>query len=299
MAGGAKIFIDAYAVLGVAAGADLPDIKRIYKKLAREFHPDVNPASGAEDRFKQISAAYDLIKDEERRAAYDKRRASVVKPAARPAARPPPPRARPPAPPPPPPPPRARPAPPPPPPPPPVAAPKPQTGDTFVKVELSYREAIEGGVKEVLYRRRQLCHACGGVPTPRKTCRVCWDAGWEDIPSTYSWTVPPGTITGALFVIRGLGDRMTEPPRNLCISVGLLKMHGVTREGLDFQVTARVPAHVLERGGSIIADGPAGPLTVQVPPGSKSGVVVRVAGAGLPKGSQRGSVFVTVRSQIR
>ena len=60
---------DYYKVLGVAQSATAKEITRAYRKLAKEHHPDANP--GHEDRFKEISAAYDVLGDEERRKEYD------------------------------------------------------------------------------------------------------------------------------------------------------------------------------------------------------------------------------------
>lgn len=64
---------DYYAVLGVARDASADDLKRAYRKLALENHPDRNPENPeAEARFKAISEAYDVLKDEQKRAAYDR-----------------------------------------------------------------------------------------------------------------------------------------------------------------------------------------------------------------------------------
>ena len=61
-----------YEVLGVSETAPPKDITRAYRKLAREFHPDANPGNAsAEDKFKEISAAYDVVGDETKRAEYD------------------------------------------------------------------------------------------------------------------------------------------------------------------------------------------------------------------------------------
>jgi curved DNA-binding protein len=62
---------DYYATLGVARDASQDEIKRAYRRLAREYHPDINKSAGAEERFKEISEAYEALKDPERRAAYD------------------------------------------------------------------------------------------------------------------------------------------------------------------------------------------------------------------------------------
>jgi curved DNA-binding protein len=63
---------DYYEALGVSRDASAEDIRRAYRRLAREYHPDVNKESGAEDRFKQISEAYDVLRDEEKRRQYDR-----------------------------------------------------------------------------------------------------------------------------------------------------------------------------------------------------------------------------------
>lgn len=65
-------FRDYYETLGVARGATEADIKAAYRKLARKYHPDVNKESGAEEQFKELGEAYAVLKDTEKRAAYDR-----------------------------------------------------------------------------------------------------------------------------------------------------------------------------------------------------------------------------------
>ncbi|MFM6188759.1 MAG: molecular chaperone DnaJ [Planktothrix sp.] len=63
---------DYYEILGVSRDADTEELKRAYRRLARKYHPDVNKEPGAEERFKEISRAYEVLKEPEMRARYDR-----------------------------------------------------------------------------------------------------------------------------------------------------------------------------------------------------------------------------------
>jgi curved DNA-binding protein len=63
---------DYYEILGLERSALQEDIKRSYRKLARKYHPDVSKHADAEDRFKELGEAYEVLKDPEKRAAYDR-----------------------------------------------------------------------------------------------------------------------------------------------------------------------------------------------------------------------------------
>src|SRR5438874_7795273 len=64
--------MDFYIVLGIERGATLSDIKRAYKRLARRYHPDINPGDRmAAAQFRQIAEAYETLSDPERRRRYD------------------------------------------------------------------------------------------------------------------------------------------------------------------------------------------------------------------------------------
>jgi curved DNA-binding protein len=64
-------FKDYYSIMGVARDATQDEIKRAYRKLARKYHPDVSKEADAEARFKELGEAYEVLKDPEKRAAYD------------------------------------------------------------------------------------------------------------------------------------------------------------------------------------------------------------------------------------
>ena len=65
-------FKDYYAILGIKRDASQEEVKRAYRQLARKYHPDINKAPEAEQRFKEIGEAYEVLQDHEKRAAYDK-----------------------------------------------------------------------------------------------------------------------------------------------------------------------------------------------------------------------------------
>ncbi|AJD06307.1 co-chaperone-curved DNA binding protein A [Campylobacter lari] len=61
-----------YETLGISQNASADEIKKAYRKLARQYHPDINKEAGAEEKFKEINAAYEILSDEKKRAQYDR-----------------------------------------------------------------------------------------------------------------------------------------------------------------------------------------------------------------------------------
>lgn len=62
---------DYYEVLGLAKGANKDEIKKAYRKLSKQYHPDINKEEGADEKFKEIAEAYEVLSDEQKRARYD------------------------------------------------------------------------------------------------------------------------------------------------------------------------------------------------------------------------------------
>ena len=65
---------DYYEILGVSRDASKDDLRAAYRRLARKYHPDVSKDEDAEDRFKEINEAYQVLNDDERRAQYGRHR---------------------------------------------------------------------------------------------------------------------------------------------------------------------------------------------------------------------------------
>ena len=67
-----KMGKDYYKILGIAKGASEDDVRKAYRKMALKFHPDKNKSAGAEEKFKEIAEAYEVLSDKRKRDIYDK-----------------------------------------------------------------------------------------------------------------------------------------------------------------------------------------------------------------------------------
>ncbi len=311
---------DLYAVLGVSGNATADEIKKAYRKLARKYHPDVNPGDKtAEERFKAVSHAYDVLGDEKRRALYDEFGEESLQPGFDPE------RAR-----------EfkrwqqeasrarsrgfgagarrargfedifgmggpaggfhgfedlfgeafAR------------AAAAPQRGaDLEVPVHVEFLEAIRGATRTISLRRPQACPTCRGSGIAGgKRCSGCGGDGLIDETVRLNVKIPPGVETGSRVRVAGKGGAGTNgaPPGDLYLVIDVGEHPRLKREGLD--LTLDVPITVAEAvlGATIKVPTPDGTVSLKIPPGTQSGKRFRLRGKGVQSlhGGTRGDFYV-------
>ena len=319
---------DYYEILGVSRDASPDDIKRAYRRLARQWHPDVNAGDPeAEERFKELNKAYSVLIDPEKRQRYDAFGEAGLDGSAAAASDPfgfglfadvmdavfgeafga---RARPRS--------RAR-----------------RGGDLAMRVRLDFKEAIFGTSKDVRLRHQARCGRCdgsgaepGSEPTlcdtcqgtgqqrvvresllgrfvtaspcsacqgtgqqVRDPCRDCRGQGRVTQDSTLTIDIPPGLEDGIQVRYPGRGDagQFGGPPGDLYVEL-VVKPHPVfSRQGDDLVCAVRVPMTVAALGGSIPLQTLDGDeLTVEVEPGTQSGTVRRFRKRGVPRRDGRG-----------
>jgi molecular chaperone DnaJ len=297
---------DYYEVLGVPRGAGEDEVKKAYRKIAFESHPDRNPGDRqAEQRFKEASEAYEVLRDPERRARYDLADAlrafmrdfggdlggfEELFGGGRGGA-------------------RVR-----------------RGNELQVRVRLTLEEVATGVEKKIRVKHLRPCAACGGrggtgesacaqcngrgqvrrvqqsvfgqfvnvsaCPqcggegrTVKERCRECGGEGRAPVTETIAVRVPAGVAGGNFIPLRGMGDAGPRggPAGDLVVIIEE-KPHAVfDREGDDLRVDMPVSFPVAALGGKVevpLVDG--GRATLNVSAGTPSGHVVRMRGKGLP-----------------
>ncbi|HEX6843685.1 MAG TPA: molecular chaperone DnaJ [Actinomycetota bacterium] len=324
---------DLYEVLGVARDASDEDIKKAYRRLARELHPDVNADAAAEERFKEVAGAYEILADPEKRARYDAFGASGG-PAGQPftdisqifemffgqggfggfggGTRT---RARS----------RSR-----------------RGEDVGTRVRLSFEESVFGVRREVELERlvqcdRCLgngaepgtapiaCRTCGGtgeVQSVRRSvfgtlmtsspcatcdgtgqeipdkCETCRGQGRVRRPVTVTVEIPAGVSDGMELRVSGAGHAgvASAPPGDLYVRLDVEPSEAFERRGQDLFTVLDVSITQATLGSEVQIAGMDGPEIVKVDPGTASGTVVRLRGKGVPNVNRRGrgDLFVTL-----
>jgi DnaJ-class molecular chaperone len=259
---------DPYALLGVARGATAEEIKRAYRKLARKLHPDLNPGDkAAEERFKQLSAAHDLLSDAEKRARFD--RGEIDAAGQERAQR------------------RWR-------------DPGGASGDSGfadfaedddVLSDFFSRSGRRSGMRMrgndlAGSLRIDFLEAVNGT-----TRRLGLPDGAVDV------VVPPGSAEGQVLRLRGKGAPGWGggPPGDLLVTLSVMPHPRFTREGDDILLALPVSITEAVLGGKVEVPTPAGPVMLSVPPGSQAGSRLRLRGRGVPRADgSRGDVYATL-----
>jgi molecular chaperone DnaJ len=330
--------INLYDTLGVKKNASQDEIKKAYRKLARQYHPDTNPGDEAsEAKFKEVQTAYDVLSDAEKRKQYDSFGSTNGRPGAGPQGfdfgnvdfgdlgdlfgglfnrgrtqqqR----------------------------------RPAPQRGaDIEATVNLSFEDSLRGVQTQIPVEVDTACRECGGTgaqpgtspvicpecngrgvkvesqglfglstPCPRcrgngtvieKPCPHCHGSGHERRTKRYTVKIPAGVKDGTRIRLKGKGEVGAGggPPGDLQVVTRVAPSDTYERRGeADLLVDVPVSFPTAALGGSVEAPTPEGPVSLKIPAGSEDGKLLRIKGRGAPrlKGSGKGDVVARLRIQV-
>jgi molecular chaperone DnaJ len=318
-----------YDTLGVPKTATAEEIKKAYRKLAREHHPD---QGGDEVRFKEIQGAYDLLSDPEKRKAYDQFGSTNGRGGpqfeefdlgnlgdlgdifggffggggfGR------------------------------------QRRPQPERGaDLQAEVHVSFEDSLRGVQVPVRVELETACSACGGSgaepgtapvtcpeckgrgvtsdshglfslshPCPRcrgngtiveKPCRTCRGSGRERVQKTFQVKIPAGTKDGTKVRLKGRGEqgRNGGPAGDLYVVARVADSAVYERRGADLVVEVPVSYADAALGASVEVPTPDGAISLKVPPGSQPGKMLKVKGRGAPKLSGAGKGDLLARLKV-
>jgi molecular chaperone DnaJ len=256
---------DYYAVLGITATAPPREIRQAYRRLARQYSPDVNFwDAAARNLFEEIAEAYRVLSDPSARALYD--RAGPATGRAAPAA--------------------GR-----------------RGEDVHVAVEIGFGEVARGVMVTLEVPRFSRCQACeGNGGDALRPCPHCQGRGVRRSLESMAVEIPPGVDPGMQIRIPGEGSAgpLGGPRGDLIVSTRVREHPFFQRKGESLH--CEVPVSVWEalRGARIRVPTPLGEAVLVVPPGATAGQVFRLRGQGLPRlaGETPGDLYVTLRVEV-
>ena len=319
---------DPYEVLGVSRDAGEGDVKKAFRRLARELHPDVNTHDPqAEEKFKEAAEAYEILADAERRATYDRYGFDGLEsrgfasaahgfgsfadifdaffggdPFGAFGGR--------------------------------AGTGRVQGGDVGVEVQITLEQAARGATVQVAYDlvdacercggsraepgsdvhtcttcqgagrvravsrtafgqlvREQVCEVCGGEGrVPTKPCTACSGRGRKAVRKTLDVDVPAGIADEQRIRLTGRGHAGERggPPGDLYVLVSVADDERFVRDGNDLVSVVDVPAPAAALGSTVSVPTLDGDEQVDVPAGTQPGTVVTLRGKGMPAVGRRG-----------
>jgi curved DNA-binding protein len=280
---------DYYEVLGVGRDADTDEIKRAYRKLAREFHPDINSDPGAEAHFKRIVEANDVLSDPKLRKKYDtfgedfRQVPDDVDPEAWAQAQ------------------RMR-----------GTAGRPPPGAPFGggdQYEMD-EEQFQDLLSDLFGQQRRASGGFGPVPGADQRATISLNirdafAGGEhtltfDGPAgerTVRVNFPPGVTNGQVIRVPGKGASGTQgaPSGDLYLHVTVEEDPRFHLDGRDIEVELPLAPWEAALGTTVDVEGPGGTKKIRVSPGTSSGKRLRIKGDGMPTPGKPGDLYARTK----
>lgn len=298
---------DYYEILGLSDGASEDEVRKAFRRLARKYHPDVNPGDKeAETKFKEVNEAHEVLRDPKKRREYDAYRSGAFAggegngpfrwswgAGADPGG-------------------------------------GAQWGDTIdleelfgdllrgggagrrvgrgadlsLELPVDFLEMARGAVRELRYRRPRGCAACeGSGRSGRNRCAACAGKGQVESEERIKVKIPAGARDGARIRVAGRGEGRAVPGMSgdLVLLLRMIPHPHFRREGRN--VLIDLPIHYSEavQGARIPVPTIDGPVNVTIPAGSSSGRKLRLKGKGFPdpgKGSARGDQYVILQVAV-
>jgi curved DNA-binding protein len=306
-------FKDYYKTLGVPRAASHDEIRAAFRKLARQYHPDVaKDKKRAEEKFKEINEAYEVLGDKDKRDKYDqlgadwKDSGSGTPPGfggeafrthswrSGPGAenyefggtgfsdffeqvfgrR--------------------------------GAAAEPETNkgqDAEGVIMVTLEEAMRGSIRTISVRRNTLCPDCHGSGTQgRRVCPACGGAGQVSATQEYKVKIPPGVRDGQRLRVSGRGEPGVGggPPGDLYLRVRMASHPDFRAEGGDLYYDLDLAPWEAALGASVSVPTLTEPVSIKIPPATQTGQRLRVRGRGLPgRGDHaQGDLYVVAHIQM-
>jgi len=254
---------DYYAVLGVAATAAPREIRQAYRRLARQYSPDVNFWDlAARTLFDEIAEAYRVLSDPNARDLYDR---FGARPDALSAAR--------------------------------------RGEDVHVAIELGFADVVRGVDADLSVPRFSACAVCAARGRREgRPCAACAGRGVRRGVDVVKVTIPPGADSGLQVRIpdEGSAGPFGGPRGDLIVSTRVREHPFFVRKGEGVHCELGVSVWEALRGARVRVPTPQGEAALVLPPATQSGQVFRLRGQGVPRlgDDTPGDLFVTVRIEV-